>query len=147
ADFAHLARTRGCVLQIGGSDQWGNIVNGIELARRRDGRTLFGMTTRLLTTADGKKMGKSADGAVWLSAAKLSPFDFWQFWRNTADVDVRRFLLMFSELSEEEIEDMTRTGADINLAKAALADAVTAVVHGIEAAVAARSKASALFED
>lgn len=145
ADFAELSRRHGCRLQLGGSDQWGNIVNGIDLARRTDGSELFGLTTKLLTTADGVKMGKTADGAVWLSAERLDPFAFWQFWRNTADVDVRRFLLLFTDMTHERIDDLVSSQESVNVAKIALANAVTSLVHGEEVSAACEAKAAALF--
>jgi tyrosyl-tRNA synthetase len=145
ADFAELARRHGCRLQVGGSDQWGNIVNGIDLARRMDGAELFGMTTKLLTTQDGRKMGKTADGAIWLSGERLSPFEFWQFWRNTGDHDVERFLLLFSELSTDEVVRMVSSQENINEAKVALANAVTTLVHGYEAAIDAERRSVAIF--
>ncbi|MCS4090003.1 tyrosine--tRNA ligase [Rhizobium sp. BK176] len=145
ADFAELARRHGCRLQLGGSDQWGNIVNGIDLARRTDGVELFGLTTKLLTTADGKKMGKTADGAVWLSADKLPPFDFWQFWRNVEDADTVRFLMMFTDMPSDWIEETVSCEKTVNAAKIALANAVTALVHGKEVAGECEAKAAALF--
>ena len=130
-DFLELARRRDCVLQMGGSDQWGNIVAGCELARRVDGRSLFGLTTPLITTASGAKMGKTAAGAVWLSADMLSPYDYWQFWRNTEDADVGRFLRLFTELPLAEIDRLERLeGAEINDAKVVLADEATRLCHG-----------------
>ncbi|MGF7174703.1 tyrosine--tRNA ligase [Azospirillum doebereinerae] len=130
-DFLELARRHGCLLQMGGSDQWGNIVNGIELARRVEGRQLFGLTTPLLTTASGTKMGKTAGGAVWLNADARSPFDFWQFWRNTEDADVGRFLRLFTELPLGEIARLERLqGAEINEAKIVLATEATRLCHG-----------------
>ncbi len=119
-DFGELARRYQCALQIGGSDQWGNIVAGVELARRAEGRTLFGLTTPLITTASGAKMGKTAQGAVWLNAEKLSPYEYWQFWRNTEDADVGRFLRLFTELDLAEIERLER--GDVNEAKKVLGD-------------------------
>src|SRR5438067_9022083 len=117
-DFVELARRFGCELQMGGSDQWGNIVSGIELGRRTDARTLFGLTTPLVTTASGAKMGKTAQGAVWLNPDRLSPYDYWQFWRNTEDADVGRFLRLFTELPTAEIERLERlAGSDVNDAK------------------------------
>ena len=110
-DFVELARRFGCELQIGGSDQWGNIVAGVELGRRSDGRTLFGLTTPLITTASGAKMGKTAAGAVWLNAEKLSPYEYWQFWRNTEDADVGRFLRLFTELPLEDIAGSSSSDA------------------------------------
>ncbi len=145
-DFLELSRRAGCRLQMGGSDQWGNIVNGIELARRSDGTELFGVTTPLITTADGAKMGKTAQGAVWLAADQLSPYDYWQFWRNTQDADVERFLKLFTDLSLDEIGRLTSAGgAAINDAKIALATAATAMLHGEEAARAAEETARATF--
>src|SRR3977135_1310165 len=124
----------GCELQMGGSDQWGNIVAGIELGRRTDARTLFGLTTPLVTTASGAKMGKSAQGAVWLNAEGLRPFDYWQFWRNTEDADVGRFLRLFTELPLAEIAKLEKLrDAEINEAKKALATQATALWPGREA--------------
>ena len=143
-DFMELARRFDCALQIGGSDQWGNIVAGVELARRAEGRTLFGLTTPLIATASGAKMGKTAQGAVWLSADKLSPYEYWQFWRNAEDDDVGRFLRLFSELDIAEIERLER--GDINEAKKTLATEATALCHGREAALAAAETARAVFE-
>jgi tyrosyl-tRNA synthetase len=145
-DFLELSRRAGCLLQMGGSDQWGNIVNGIELGRRVDGAELYGVTTPLITTADGAKMGKTAQGAVWLNGDQLSPYDYWQFWRNTADGDVGRFLKLFTDLPLGEIEALTSAGgAAINDAKVALATAATAMLHGDEAARAAEKTARATF--
>ncbi|MBO0736226.1 MAG: tyrosine--tRNA ligase, partial [Alphaproteobacteria bacterium] len=127
-DFVELARRFGCEMQIGGSDQWGNIVAGVELARRTEGRALFGLTTPLITTATGAKMGKTARGAVWLNAEKLSPYEYWQFWRNTEDDDVGRFLRLFTELDLEAIEQLER--GDINEAKRVLASEAAALCHG-----------------
>src|SRR5205814_1202978 len=130
-DFLELSRRVGCRAQMGGSDQWGNIVNGIELGRRIDGTELFGVTTPLITTADGAKMGKTAQGAVWLDDQLLSPYDYWQFWRNTADADVGRFLRLFTDLPLDEIARLeTLPGAEINAAKEELADAATKLLHG-----------------
>lgn len=143
-DFLELARRFGCELQIGGSDQWGNIVAGVELARRAEGRTLFGLTMPLLTTASGAKMGKTAQGAVWLNANKLPPYEYWQFWRNTEDQDVGRFLRLFTELDPARIGQLERGG--INDAKRALATEATALCHGREAAEAAAETARAVFE-
>ncbi len=142
-DFVELARRYGCELQIGGSDQWGNIVAGVELARRTEGRTLFGLTTPLITTAAGAKMGKTAQGAVWLNSEKLLPYEYWQFWRNTDDADVGRFLRLFTELDLAEIERLMR--GDINEAKKKLADKATELCHGREPAEAAAETARALF--
>ncbi len=147
-DFLELSRRYGCSLQMGGSDQWGNIVNGIELGRRVDGRDLFCLTTTLLTTASGGKMGKTAKGAVWLNADRLSPYEFWQFWRNTEDADVGRFLRLFTELPLEEIGRLERLeGAELNEAKKVLADAATVLLHGEEAAAQAAVMARKIFED
>ncbi len=121
-DFLELARRHGCCLQMGGSDQWGNIVNGVELGRRVDGKNLFGVTTPLITTAAGAKMGKTAAGAVWLNEDRLPAFDYWQFWRNTADADVGRFLRLFTDLPLDEIARLEALeGAELNEAKAILA--------------------------
>ena len=143
-DFLELSRRFGCELQMGGSDQWGNIVVGVELARRADGRALFGLTTPLITSASGAKMGKTAQGAVWLNAEKLSPYEYWQFWRNTEDADVGRFLRLFTGL------DLARIGqleaGDINEAKKVLATEATALCHGRQAAIAAGESARAAFE-
>jgi len=146
ADFVELSKRHGCVLQMGGSDQWGNIINGIELGRRTGGAALFGLTTPLLTTANGEKMGKTAGGAVWLDPDMLSPFDFWQFWRNTSDLDLKRFMSIFTDISIPEIEaiDMEDT-ARVNEMKKKLADEVTALVHGAAAASAAKRRADQLF--
>ncbi|MEO1045098.1 MAG: tyrosine--tRNA ligase [Pseudomonadota bacterium] len=145
-DFLELARRHGCRLQLGGSDQWGNIVNGIELARRIDSTELFGVTTPLITKADGSKMGKSVDGAIWLNEASLSSYDYWQFWRNTDDRDVGRFLRLFTDLPLDEIVRLEALqGADINTAKLALANAATAMCHGEEAAKQAAATAQATF--
>ena len=147
-DYLELSRLRGCRLQLGGSDQWGNIVNGIELARRVDGAHLFGLTTPLITTADGAKMGKTASGAVWLNAAQLSPYDYWQFWRNTQDADVGRFLKLFTDLPLDEIARLEALqGSEINEAKKVLADHATALCHGEEAARDAAETARRTFEE
>ena len=145
-DFLELHRREGCLLQMGGSDQWGNIVNGIDLTRRVAGAEVFGLTSPLLTTTDGAKMGKSAGGAVWLNAEMLSPYAFWQFWRNTADADVGRFLKLYTELPVEECDRLGRLGgAEINAAKIILANEVTTLCHGAEAAAEAETAAKALF--
>jgi tyrosyl-tRNA synthetase len=145
-DFLELSRRAGCRAQFGGSDQWGNIVNGIELARRIDGTQLYGVTTPLITTADGAKMGKTAQGAVWLSDDLLSPYDYWQFWRNTADSDVGRFLKLFTDLPLDEIARLEQLpGAEINEAKIVLASEATAMLHGRAAAKAAAETARATF--
>jgi tyrosyl-tRNA synthetase len=147
ADFLHLFRENGCKLQMGGSDQWGNIVNGIELVRRSADGEVFGLTTQLLTTANGQKMGKTQNGAVWLDASKLSAFDFWQFWRNVDDADVARFLRLFTEIDLGEIGRLTRDGGfALNMAKVILADEITTIVHGRVTADACRARAAALFD-
>jgi tyrosyl-tRNA synthetase len=146
-DFLELSRLAGCRVQMGGSDQWGNIVNGVELARRIDGTELYGVTTPLITTADGAKMGKTAQGAVWLNADLLSPYDYWQFWRNTSDADVGKFLRLFTDLPLDEIERLEKLpGAEINQAKIALATEATAMLHGMDAAAAAAQTARETFE-
>src|SRR5215218_9536751 len=146
-DFAELARRFGVALQMGGSDQWGNIVAGVELGRRSDGRSLFGLTTPLLTTASGAKMGKSAQGAVWLNAERLSSYDYWQFWRNTEDADVGRFLRLFTELPLAEIAKLEKLAdAEVNEAKKVLATQATALAHGRAAAEAAAETAREVFE-
>lgn len=145
-DFRHLAQASGVRLQMGGSDQWGNIVNGMELARRMDGTELYGLTTRLLTTADGAKMGKTAAGAVWLNDDQLPAYDFWQYWRNADDRDVGKFLRLFTDLPLAEIARLEALeGAEINAAKAVLASEVTRLVRGEEAARSAEATASATF--
>jgi tyrosyl-tRNA synthetase len=145
-DFVELTRRFGCELQIGGSDQWGNIVGGVELGRRTQGRTLFGLTTPLMETASGVKMGKSVGGAVWLNAEKLSPYEYWQFWRNTEDADVGRFLRLFTELPLVEIAELERLEAsDVNEAKKILATEATVLCHGRAAAEAAAATAHAVF--
>lgn len=145
-DFLELSRRIGCRLQMGGADQWGNIVNGIDLVRRIEGREVFGLTAPLLTTSSGAKMGKTAAGAVWLNEDRLSPFDYWQFWRNTEDADVGRFLRLFTDLSLEEIAQMERCeGAELNAAKVRLAHAATALAHGEAAAEAAERAAQQVF--
>ena len=146
-DFMELNRRYGCRLQMGGSDQWGNIVNGIDLTRRILDTEVFGLTSPLLTTSDGAKMGKSASGAVWLNADMLSPYEFWQFWRNTTDADVGRFLKLYTELPLEECERLGASeGAEINEAKIVLANEVTALAHGRAAAEAAEATAREVFE-
>ncbi len=145
-DFRELSRRHGCRLQMGGSDQWGNIVNGIELGRRVDGTELFGVTTPLLTTADGKKMGKTAAGAVWLNDDMLPAYDFWQYWRNCDDRDVGRFLRLFTDVPMDEIARLEALeGSAINEAKIRLADEVTALCRGEGAAVSARKTAEDVF--
>ena len=147
-DFVELHRRYGCTLQFGGSEQWGNIVNGIDLIRRMDGAEAFGLTTPLVTTASGVKMGKTVDGAVWLNADLRSPYDYWQFWRNTEDADVVRFLKLFTELPLDEIERLgALQGAEVNEAKKLLASEATALLHGAEAAKAAAAAARTTFEE
>ncbi|HET6535621.1 MAG TPA: tyrosine--tRNA ligase [Sphingomicrobium sp.] len=146
-DFLELSRRDGCRAQFGGSDQWGNIVNGIELGRRIDGAELFGVTTPLITTADGAKMGKTAQGAVWLSDELLSPYDYWQFWRNTQDADVGKFLRLFTDLPLDQIAQLeSLIGSEINEAKIVLATDATAMLHGSEAAEAAATTARETFQ-
>ncbi len=146
-DFVELKRNYGCTLQMGGSDQWGNIVNGIELGRRVDGAHLYGLTSPLLTTASGAKMGKSADGAVWLNADMRSPYDYWQYWRNTEDADVGRFLRLFTEMPLDEIARLEKLeGAELNEAKKILATEATAMCHGREEAEKAAEAARVAFE-
>ncbi|MDF1669013.1 MAG: tyrosine--tRNA ligase [Roseovarius sp.] len=146
-DFLELNRRYGCLLQMGGSDQWGNIVNGIDLTRRVLDHQIFGLTSPLLTTSDGKKMGKSADGAVWLNADMCAPYTFWQFWRNTTDADVGRFLKLYTELPLDECERLAALeGSDINDAKIVLANEVTTLLHGADAAAAAEATSREVFE-
>ena len=146
-DFLELSRRVGCRAQFGGSDQWGNIINGIELGRRIDGTELLGVTTPLITNADGAKMGKTAKGAVWLDGNLLSPYDYWQFWRNTQDADVGRFLKLFTDLPLTEIDKLESVaGAEINNAKIVLATEATAMLHGREAALIAERTARKTFE-
>ena len=146
-DFMEINRQFGCLLQMGGSDQWGNIVNGIDLSRRMSQATVFGLTSPLLTTADGKKMGKSQDGAVWLNADMRSPYEFWQFWRNTLDADVAKFLKLYTELPLDECERLgALEGSDINEAKIILANEVTTLAHGADAASTAAATAVEVFE-
>jgi tyrosyl-tRNA synthetase len=147
-DFLELARRQNCVLQMGGSDQWGNIVNGVELGRRVDNRDLYGLTSPLITTASGAKMGKTAAGAVWLNDDKLPAYGYWQFWRNTEDGDVGRFLRLFTELPESEIERLEALkDAEINEAKKILATEATTLAHGREAAETAAESARRAFEE
>jgi tyrosyl-tRNA synthetase len=146
-DYLELNRRYGCSLQMGGSDQWGNIINGVELVRRVDAKPAYGLTTPLLMTASGQKMGKSLGGAVWLNADRLSPYDYWQVWRNTEDADVGRFMRLFTELPLDEIVRLEAlSGAQINEAKKILADEATSLLHGREAAIAAREASSQAFE-
>ncbi|MEE2662399.1 MAG: tyrosine--tRNA ligase [Pseudomonadota bacterium] len=146
-DFVELFRRHDCTLQMGGSDQWGNIVNGVELGRRVDGAQLFGLTSPLITTASGSKMGKTAEGAVWLNSARVTSYEYWQFWRNTADTDVGRFLRLFTELPIDEITRLEALeGAEINEAKKTLASEVTALCHGLQNARDAEQTATETFE-
>lgn len=146
-DFLELNRREGCQLQMGGSDQWGNIVNGIDLTRRVDDRQVWGLTSPLLTTSDGRKMGKSASGATWLNGQMLSPYEFWQFWRNSTDADVGRFLKLYTELPLDECDRLgALQGSEINEAKVLLANQVTTLLHGPEAAASAEATAREVFE-
>jgi tyrosyl-tRNA synthetase len=147
-DFVVLNQRYDCRLQMGGSDQWGNIVNGIDLGRRMGTPQLHALTTPLITTSSGEKMGKTASGAVWLNADMKSPYEYWQFWRNTDDADVERFLKLFTILPLDEVERLTALrGAEINEAKKALADSATALLHGPEAARMAAETARQTFEE
>ncbi|MBL6455410.1 tyrosine--tRNA ligase [Belnapia sp. T6] len=147
-DFAELRRRYGVTMQMGGSDQWGNIVMGVELCRRMDAAEAFGVTTPLLTTASGAKMGKTASGAVWLNAEKLAPYEYWQYWRNTEDADVGRFLGLFTELPMEEVRRLgALQGSEVNEAKKVLATEATALLHGRAAAEAAAETARRTFEE
>ncbi|MFL5035540.1 MAG: tyrosine--tRNA ligase [Microvirga sp.] len=147
-DFVELSRRYGCVLQMGGSDQWGNIVNGIDLGRRMGTPQLYALTTPLITTGSGAKMGKTAAGAIWLNPDMLSPYDYWQFWRNTEDADVGRFLKLFTTLTLAEIARLEALdGSEINEAKKVLATEATALLHGREAAAAAAETARKTFEE
>jgi len=147
-DFLELFNRQGCLVQMGGSDQWGNIVNGVDLTRRVVDGHVFGLTTPLLTTSDGRKMGKSQGGAIWLNGDMLAPYEFWQFWRNTTDADVGRFLKLFTEIPVDECERLgALEGSEINAAKVILANAVTTLCHGVAAAEAAEATARAVFED
>ena len=146
-DFLELSRRYDCAMQMGGSDQWGNIINGVELGRRVDGKPLFGLTTPLMTTSSGAKMGKTAAGAVWLDAEQLSPYDFWQYWRNTEDADVGRFMRLFTEMPLDEIARLEALqDSEINEAKKILANEVTKLCHGEKAAIAAQETARETFE-
>jgi tyrosyl-tRNA synthetase len=146
-DFMELNRRYGCILQMGGSDQWGNIVNGIDLTRRVIDHEVYGLTSPLLTTSDGRKMGKSQGGAIWLNGEMLSPYEFWQFWRNTTDADVGRFLKLYTELPVDECERLgALQGSEINEGKVILANEVTKLLHGAEAAAAAEATAREVFE-
>lgn len=146
-DFLELYRRHGCLLQMGGSDQWGNIVNGVDLTRRVIDGEVYGLTSPLLTTSDGKKMGKSQSGAVWLNGDLYSPYEFWQFWRNTTDADVGRFLKLYTELPVDECDRLgSLGGSEINSAKIVLANAVTTLLHGAQAAAAAEATAREVFE-
>ncbi|MBD9526855.1 tyrosine--tRNA ligase [Paracoccus sp. PAR01] len=146
-DFLELYRRYDCRLQMGGSDQWGNIINGIDLTRRVLDGEIFGLTSPLLTTSDGRKMGKSAGGAVWLNGAMLSPYEFWQFWRNSTDADVGRFLKLYTDLPVDECNRLgALQGSEINAAKIILANEVTTLLHGAEAAASAEATAREVFE-
>ena len=146
-DFLELNRRYGCLFQMGGSDQWGNIVNGIDLTRRVLNHEIYGLTSQLMTTSDGRKMGKSQNGAVWLNAEMLSAYEFWQFWRNTTDADTGRFLKLYTELPIEECERLgALQGSEINSAKIILANEVTSLLHGAEAARTAEATARDVFE-
>jgi tyrosyl-tRNA synthetase len=146
-DFLELHRRYGCLLQMGGSDQWGNIVNGVDLTRRVIDGEVFGLTSHLLTTSDGKKMGKTAQGAVWLNGDMFSPYEFWQYWRNVTDADVGRFLKLYTDLPLEECNRLgALQGSEVNAAKIVLANAVTTLLHGAEAAAAAEATAREVFE-
>jgi tyrosyl-tRNA synthetase len=147
-DFLELSRRYGCSLQMGGSDQWGNIINGVELGRRIDQRDIYGLTTPLLTTSSGAKMGKTAAGAIWLNADMLSPYNYWQYWRNTEDADVSKFLRLFTDLSLDEIADLEKAKAlEINDVKKRLATEVTKMCHGADAAIEAAETARRTFEE
>ncbi len=146
-DFLELHRRYGCILQLGGSDQWGNIVNGVDLTRRVIDGEVYGLTSHLLTTADGRKMGKSQSGAVWLDAEMVSPYEFWQYWRNTMDADVGRFLKLYTEMPLDECDRLgALQGSEVNEAKIKLANEVTTLLHGAEAAAAAEATAREVFE-
>ncbi len=146
-DFLELNRRYGCLVQMGGSDQWGNIVNGVDLTRRVIDHEVYGLTSHLLTTSDGKKMGKSQNGAVWLNGDMFAPYEFWQYWRNTTDADVGRFLKLYTEMPLEECDRLgALEGAEINEAKIVLANAVTTLLHGAAAAQAAEATAREVFE-
>ncbi len=146
-DFHELLNRHDCTLQLGGTDQWGNIVNGVELCRRKDGKEVFGLTTPLLTTASGKKMGKTESGAVWLNADMFSPYDYWQYWRNAEDADVATLLARFTTLPMDEVRRLAALeGAEINEAKKVLANEATALLHGAEAAKSAAATAQKTFE-
>jgi tyrosyl-tRNA synthetase len=146
-DFLELHRRYGCLLQMGGSDQWGNIVNGVDLTRRVIDGEVFGLTSHLLTTSDGKKMGKTAQGAVWLNGDMYSPYEFWQYWRNVTDADVGRFLKLYTDLPLDECNRLgALQGSEVNAAKIVLANAVTTLLHGAEAAAAAEATAREVFE-
>ncbi len=147
-DFAHLKTANDCILQMGGSDQWGNIVNGVELIRRKGQGEAYGLTTPLITTSSGAKMGKTAAGAMWLNADMLSPYNYWQFWRNTEDADVGKFLRLFTDMPLDEVARLEALqGSEINDAKKTLADEATRLLHGAEAAISAAGAAKAAFEE
>jgi tyrosyl-tRNA synthetase len=147
-DFVELGRRHRCRLQMGGSDQWGNIVSGVDLGRRIEGLSLFGLTSPLIASASGAKMGKTAAGAVWLNPDQLSAYDYWQYWRNVEDADVGRFLRLFTELPLDEVRRLeSLAGAELNEAKKVLANAATRLAHGAEAAAAAAETARQTFEE
>ncbi len=147
-DFLELNRRYGCLLQMGGSDQWGNIVNGVDLTRRVIGGEVYGLTSHLLTTSDGRKMGKTAGGAVWLNGDMFSAYEFWQYWRNTTDADVGRFLKLYTDMPLDECNRLAALGgAEVNAAKIVLANAVTTLLHGAEAAATAEATAREVFEN
>lgn len=146
-DFYHLYKEMGCTLQMGGSDQWGNIVNGVELVRKVLQKPCFGLTTHLITNSDGSKMGKSVNGAIWINADRLSPYDYWQFWRNTQDADVGRYLKLFTELPLDEIQRLeSLRDSEINEAKKILADAATTLIHGPDVLTSIHQTVTQLFE-
>tara|TARA_E500000178_G_scaffold351198_1_gene411766 strand:- start:773 stop:1501 length:729 start_codon:yes stop_codon:yes gene_type:complete len=147
-DFFELNKRDDCVLQIGGSDQWGNIVNGVELIRRASAKETFGLTTPLLTNANGDKMGKTAEGAIWLNEDMLSAYDYWQFWRNVDDRDVIRFLKLFTDLGKKEIESIEKENADnVNEIKIILANEATTMLHGLDMAKKSEETAISIFTD
>jgi tyrosyl-tRNA synthetase len=145
-DFVHLNKSHSCKLQLGGSEQWGNIVSGIDLCKKLENQSVFGLTTPIITKSDGTKMGKTAGGAVWLNEDMLSPYDFWQFWRNVADADVNKFLKIYTEIPLSDIETISNvTGRKMNDAKIVLADSVTELCHGKNAAKNAKSVSQKMF--
>jgi tyrosyl-tRNA synthetase len=146
-DFYELSKRHKCILQIGGSDQWGNIVNGTDLIKRKEKKITYGLTTPLLTLSSGKKMGKTEKGAVWLNKKILSPYDYWQFWRNTDDKDVMTFLKLFTDMQLEKIESLKNNNQDVNKLKILLANEATAMLHGSKAAKDSESTAQKTFGD